>query len=347
MSERSTAPPPVEAVPEAPRVKAAPAKLGVQQRVVQRYGLLGVLVLLIVLFSVLLPSTFATGSNFRTIVGSQTVMLALTLGLLLPLSAGEFDLSISANLIFTAAVVTIAINNLHLALGLAIVMSLVLGGAIGLINGFLVVKCGLNGFITTLATMTALSAAALGVTSQASLLVNNQTISSIVTARVFGLPVDVYYVWAIAAVFWYVMERTPLGRHLRVTGSAREAARLLGLPIQRFRIGAYVAAGVMVGFGSVILLGNLGSIDPTSSDQYLLEPYAAAFLGTVAINLGNFNVLGSLIAIYIVIVGYTGLELLGLASWIGSLFQGVVLLAGLLLARFASGRTQSVVGQVT
>lgn len=97
----------------------------------------------------------------------------------------------------------------------------------------------------------------------------------------------------------------------------------------------------------MILLGNLGSIDPTSSDQYLLEPYAAAFLGTVAINLGNFNVLGSLIAIYIVIVGYTGLELLGLASWIGSLFQGVVLLAGLLLARFASGRTQSVVGQVT
>jgi ribose transport system permease protein len=310
------------------------------RHIAQRYGLVGVLVVLILLFSVLLPSSFATGSNFRTIVGSQTVMLALTLGLLLPLSAGEFDLSISSNLVFTAAIVTLAINDLHLTLVLAIVLALVLGGAIGLANGLFVVRCGLNGFITTLATMTALSAAALGVTNQSSILVNNATIGSLVTTQVLGLPVDVIYVWFIALVFWYLMERTPFGRHLRVTGSAREAGRLLGLPIKRFRIGAYVGAGVMVGFGALLLLGNLGSIDPTSSDQYLLEPYAAAFLGTVAINLGNFNVLGSLIAIYIVIVGYTGLELAGLSSWVGSLFQGVVLLAGLLLARFSSGRAQ-------
>jgi ribose transport system permease protein len=306
----------------------------------EKYGLALALLAMVIIFSAVMPHTFGTLNNLRTILGAQTVVLVLTLALLLTLTAGDFDLSISANLVLTATVVALIINDWHWNPALAVLAGIVIATFIGLLNGILVVKVGLNGFITTLAMMTAGAAIALGISNQNTILLSNTALTQVVSSPVLSLPADCFYTWALVIIIWYVFERTALGRHLRVTGTSREAGRLMGLPISGLRISAYVLAGALVGFASFLLIGTIGAVDPTTSSEYLLGPFAAAYLGSAAIKLGRFNVMGSLVAVYIVVVGSTGLQLLGLSAWIGQLFSGLVLLAGLLLARMTGGRDQ-------
>jgi ribose transport system permease protein len=309
---------------------------------VKRYGLVAFLICLVIGFSLAMPTTFATRGNLDNILSTQTVVLMLTLGLLLPLNAGDFDLSIGANLVFTATLDTLIINDLHLNPTLAIFVGVAIGGIVGLVNAFLIVIIKLNGFITTLAVMTVLGAVSLGMTNAESIILNTNALYTATSQQVFGIPVGVYYVWLAALLLWYVLEKTPWGSHLRMTGSARDSSRLMGLPTNRIRISAFVVAGLMCGVAAFFLLGSVGSIDPSSSGDYLLEPFAAAFLGTAVAQIGFFNVTGSFVAIYIIVVGSTGLQILGVSAWAGTLFQGLVLIAGLLLARLASGRSQDI-----
>jgi ribose transport system permease protein len=313
----------------------------------ERYGLVFLLAGLVIGFSLALPGIFPTLNDFRTIVETQTVVLTLTIGLLFPLSAGDFDLSVSATLVLSAIVVALGVNDWHTGLALSILIGLAVGLLVGTVNAILVVLVGLNGFIATLATMTIIGSIALGISNQTTVVLNNQALLTDLGRPVFSLPLCTYLGWAAALIVWYLLEKAPFGRHLRVTGSAREAARLTGLPTRGLRISAFIICGAVAGIAALFLLSTVGSADPTSAGDYLLEPYAAAFLGTATIQLGRFNVVGALVAIYIVIVGSTGLELLGVPAWSSQLFEGLVLLAGLVLARISSRQVQNVVGHAT
>jgi ribose transport system permease protein len=308
------------------------------------YGLVMVLVALFVFFSLILPGSFLTSRNIAVMASTQTVTLVLLVGLLLPLSTGDFDLSVASSMVLSATVTLLAINDWHIPGILAALMGIASAGVVGLINSYFIVAIGMNAFIITLAMMAIVTAINLGLSGQTILVVNQSDLASLINSHFGWFPVSVYYGWILAAVLWYVLERTPLGRYLRVTGIARTSARLAGVPTVRLRWFAFTGAALMAGVAGVILLETVGSVDPTTANQYLLDPYAAAFLGTAAFKLGWFNVGGSLIALYIVIVGETGLELLGYSSWIGQLFEGCALVLGLLLARLLSRSRQTIVG---
>jgi ribose transport system permease protein len=92
---------------------------------------------------------------------------------------------------------------------------------------------------------------------------------------------------------------------------------------------AFGVAGLLSGIAGVLLAGSLGSVDPSSGGEYLLTPFAAAFLGTVAISVGRFNVLGTLLGLYCLQVGEAGLALLGAPVWISNIFSGGTLLVAI------------------
>jgi ribose transport system permease protein len=310
------------------------------------YALVGVLVVLVLGFSLALPDTFATARNAASIISTQTIDLVLVLGLLFPLSAGDFDLSLSANMVLSATVMTLAINDWHAPLALAVLLALAVGIGVGLINASLIVLAGMSAFIVTLASQTLCSGIALGLTDEQVLVANPTALSTITNTNVIwnGFPISAVYALILAGLVWYMLECTALGRYLRVTGTARRAGSLSGIPTTKLRIFAFTFAGLFASLAGIILLGSVGSVDATSSSAFLLGPYAAAFLGTATIRLGFFNVPGALVAIYIIVVGTTGLELYGAADWAESIFQGIALLIGLTLARLTSGSAQGVFG---
>jgi ribose transport system permease protein len=104
------------------------------------------------------------------------------------------------------------------------------------------------------------------------------------------------------------------------------------------RFAAFVGAALISAFAGVLILGQLGAADPTIGSFYLLTPYAAAFLGTTAIQLGRFNAPGTLIGLYLLVVAITGLELAGMPTWVQEVFNGGALVTAILFARMTRAR---------
>ena len=128
-------------------------------------------------------------------LSSQMIELTLTLGLVIALAAGDFDLSVSANAVMCGIVTALAVNDWHMAAGPAVLCALAVGGLVGLANGLLVVFVGLNAFIATLATMTVYSALALAFTQSAVIVMNPTNLTGLVTRQLLGIPAGVYGTW--------------------------------------------------------------------------------------------------------------------------------------------------------
>jgi ribose transport system permease protein len=266
-------------------------------------------------------------------LSSQSVLLILALAVTIPLRSGDFDLSIAATMNLAASIVAVLIFKHHFAMVPATLVALAVGAGIGVINGILIVGIGVNAFVATLGTMTAIGGLTYGVTNNAVISGLTGSILSFSRLDVLGLPVAVVYGWGLAIIVWYVFEYTPVGRYLLFVGGNREASRLTGLPVRRLRFLAFVFAGLLSAFAGVLLAGTLGAADPSAGPQYLLPPYAAAFLGTTTIQVGRFNVVGTVVALYLLVVGVTGLVLLGAASWISDVFNGTALVLAVVFAR--------------
>src|ERR1051325_8062988 len=113
---------------------------------------------------------------------------------------------------------------------------------------------------------------------------------------------------------------------MRATGANRTAAKLSGIRTGRARVTAFLFSGVLAAFGGILVPAQVGAADASSGPAYLLPAYAAAFLGATAIRPGFFNVWGTLIAIFLVAIRITGLQLKGAETWVTPIFNGSVLL---------------------
>jgi ribose transport system permease protein len=304
--------------------------------VVYRYAVVIALALFVVGFSILLPKTFFTLGNFRTIVSSQAVLMILALGLTLPLTTGEFDLSIGSMLGCGAVLTAFFTGELHWPLLLVVVATILVGVIAGALNGLFVVRVGVNAFIGTLGTSTILTGLTLAVSGGQILNSVAQPLVDFVQYQIFGLAVPVYLGFALAIVLWYIYEHTPIGRHLFFVGEGREAARLVGLRVDRLRFGAFIASGAVSAAAGVFTAGQLGAADPSVGPSFLLPAYAAAFLGATTIKPGRFNAWGTVVALYLLVTGVTGLELLGTSSWVQEMFNGIALLIAVTFARFVA-----------
>jgi ribose transport system permease protein len=153
------------------------------------------------------------------------------------------------------------------------------------------------------------------------------------TTHVLGIPISFYYGVATTLVIWYVFSYTPLGRYLYFVGAGRDVARLSGVSVDRIRAGSFIASGAISALAGVVLAGWLGAADPNVGATYLLPSFAAAFLGTTVIHPGRFNPVGSLVAAYFLITGVTGLQLLGVESWVEQVFYGGSLVLAVAFSR--------------
>lgn len=301
-----------------------------------RYAVAIALVLFVVGFSVLLPNTFFTLGNFRTIISSQAVLMILALGLTLPLTTGEFDLSIGSMLGCGAVLTAFFTGELHWPLFLVVVATILVGLVAGALNGLFVVRIGVNAFIGTLGTSTILTGLTLAVSGGQILNSVSQPLVDFVQFQILGLAVPVYLAFGLAFVLWYIYEHTPIGRYLFFVGEGREAARLAGLGVNRLRFAAFLGSGTISATAGILTAGQLGAADPSVGPSFLLPAYAAAFLGAATIKPGRFNAWGTVVALYLLVTGVTGLELLGTSSWVQEMFNGVALLIAVTFARFVA-----------
>jgi ribose transport system permease protein len=308
----------------------------------ERYLLLGVWGVMILIYSLLEPGKFDTSGTWQTIFGSQAALVFLSMAFLCTIVVGEFvDLSVASILGLAATVVPVLSVLDHVNVALASVIAVLAGTAVGVVNGLFVVYLGVNVIVVTLGMSTLLLGISLLISHLSLLSGLSAGYAKISILGVGGLPISFYYGLALVAALAYIFSMTPLGRHMRFVGANREVSRLAGIRVNRIRFGAFVASGFLCGVGGVVVTSGLGGFDPSTSVTYLLPTVSAVFLGTAVIEPGKFNPIGTVIAVYFLATGVLGLEELGAAAWISDVFYGAALIIAVslstLVRRHSSG----------
>ncbi len=305
----------------------------------QRYALLVAWIGLLVIFSILMPQTFMSTANFTNMLGSQSVLLIVALALLAPLRAGDYDLSAASTLTLSAMTTAVLNVNHDLPIVVAILGGLGVGLVIGFLNGWIVVTFDIDPFIVTLGMGTVATGLVFGISNSQTLTGLSEGWSNAVVDRsVLGLPNVFFYAFVLCLVLWYVFEFTPLGQRLLFVGQNREMARLNGVNVEAVRWGALTASGLLSALAGVMYGATLGGADPTSGSSFLLPAFAACFLGSTAFRIGRFNPWGTLVAVYFLITGITGLQLLGAQNYVQQLFYGGALVFAVVLSRLVRKR---------
>jgi ribose transport system permease protein len=305
-----------------------------------RYGLLLAWLAVIVTFSLLEPTIFFTLGNFSTIFGSQAVLLMLAIATLFSLTVGEFDLSVTGSFGMSYVLLGVLHINNGWPISAAIATALLSGVVIGLINAFFIVKVGVQSIVVTLGSGTLLIGISQAISPQVLVGVSEAFVSAI-RFRVAEVSVAFWLAAFLTLITWYVYSFTPLGRYLFFVGSGREVSRLAGIKVDAIRAGALVTTATISAAAGVVLAGTLGSVDPTVANSYLLPAFAAAFLGATAVTPGRFNPIGTFIAVYFLVTGITGLQILGYSGWIESVFYGGSLVVAVVLSRLVAIRRTS------
>jgi ribose transport system permease protein len=295
-------------------------------------------VLVIVFFAITIPHTFLTETTIKGIAADQAITAIIALAALVPLACGCFDISV-AQLLGTSAIVGGALmSKSGLSPELAIVITLAMGASVGAINGAIVAYVGVDSLVATLGMSSVLLAITGWVSEYTFIGPFPESFRSLGSGETAGVPTIVFYMVVIAAIAWYVLEHTPIGRRMYATGAGRDAARLAGVRTTRYVFSSFVVAGTLASVAGILLAAKIGQVAPTVGPQYLLPAFAACFLGTTQLKPGRFNVLGTLLALYLLATGVTGLQLIGGQLWITDLFNGVALIVAVSAAVIAGKR---------
>ena len=291
------------------------------------------LAVFVVLFSITAPATFPTLLTAQIVLSDQVTIGLLALAILVPLCAHQFDFSVGALLALAMATTAVLTTKGMDALPAAAI-AVALTTACGVVNGFFVVKLNVSSFIS------ALGVSQIAVSMTYLFTHNQQVVAKLPTwfvsatqGKLFGLTHDVYYLFGVALVLWYVLEHTAAGRSLFAVGGNPAAARLAGVRVDRLTWGSLVCSGFLAGLAGALLISKVGLYSQEYGPGYLFPAFAAVFFGATQLK-GRANVWGTLLALYVLATAVAGLQLtfFGNEYWITPLFNGVALLVAVALA---------------
>lgn len=320
-----------------------------------RYGFLVLMAAMIVVFSVAKPA-FMTPQSAVFILQSVAITGILALGVTATLVVDGFDLSIGA--VATSALMLSAYVQVVWELGAfaAVALCLVMGAAVGLINGLLIVKTKIPDLLATLGMMFLLiglqriptegnsistgmvlkdGSNATGTFSANFLMLGRYRIDFILPDLV---PLSVVFLIIIAVVMWVFLERTRHGRVMYAIGSNAQAAALAGINVARYRITAYVISGVTASIGGILLAARLGRGDVGSGNNLLLDSVGAALIGYAVLGAARPNAFGTAIGALFVGVLLQGLTMLNAPYYTQDFIKGAVLVVALVFTFALSGR---------
>ena len=266
----------------------------------QSYGLiqaLAVLILLVVLISLFSPR-FLTIINITNLMAQMGVNLIVAAGMTVVMISGEFDISVGSVVALTAAVSATLMQRYGIVP--AVLVSLVIGPALGVFNGLLVTKGRIPSFITTLGTM--MIARSLAFVTTGGKVVSNlpDSFKIIGQGQTFGIPNPFVIALVCYAIGWVLMTRTAFGKKVYAVGANRTVAMLSGIRADRVKIVCMMIVGFTASFAGNILLARIGAIQADTARGLEFEVIAAVVIGGTSLYGGQGNILRTIIGVVII-----------------------------------------------
>lgn len=308
--------------------------------VMSKYGLLVVLIIEGLIFTLLKPGLFLTGSNVNALLSQAAALGVVAFGLTLALSMGDFDLSFGPTAGLAGATAVVLMSSHGVAWPAAIAIALAIGLGAGLVNGLLTAYFGGSAFIMTLASGTAFTGIEYLITGQKTIFANIPvSYVAIGQGNLFaGVSTQIVIGFIVFVLAWILSARMETGRYMKAVGGNPEAARLAGLRVPQLRATGFIIVGLLSGLAGVLLTAQSASSTPDQGAPLLLPAYAAVFLGSTVFRTGEFNIPGTLVGIVVLQVLQNGLTLLNVSPAFINIIQGAVLIVAVLLTLVERGR---------
>ncbi len=311
------------------------------------YGAFLALVLLVIVISCVSPE-FRTASNFLNLLRQASFNGLIAFGMTCVILSDGIDLSVGSTFALSAIICAELIMN-GVPAGLAIIIALLAGTALGVVSGVLVTKGRLQPFIATLITMTAYRGLALIIT-------NGKPISRLASSiesesgsflfkvlgkgnlvfgpnEMFSIPIPAIILVVALIIFYFVLHHTTFGRRIYATGSNAKCANLVGVNTTRVKIAVYAISGFMSALAGLIMISRVDSAQPTLGDGYELDAIAAVALGGTSMSGGRGKIVGTLAGVLIIAVLNNGLNILGVSTYYQEVIKAIVILVAVLSDR--------------
>lgn len=325
----------------------APASASRLRRFLPVYGMVGITFILFTMFSIIKPDTFPTMQNFKVLAAGNATLFILALGATLPMVVGKIDLSFGYGVgLWQVLALVWQMDGIDYRI---VFLMLLAGGAlVGVINALLIELAQVDAFIATLATGQVIYAVAYWVTEGRQIIdlkhVRSPAFDTLGSWSLFHIPGTFIIAVLIAIAFWMVLDFTPVGRYMYAVGANPRAAELMGIKRSRYIYGAMITSGMVTAVAGFLLAARqMGNVQSNIGSDFLLPALTAAFIGSTTIRPGRVNALGTVVGIFIAVIGISGLlQIFPGNFFLTPLFNGLTLVAAITIASVASrNRTKS------
>ncbi|WP_433175664.1 ABC transporter permease [Actinoallomurus sp. CA-150999] len=290
---------------------------------------------------------FLHWDNLVNVLQQQSEISLLVLAEALVLICGRMDLSLESTFGLAPGVAAWLVLAPGITHGLgwlsgawSIPLTLAVGLAIGWVNGLLIVRFRLNGFIVTLGMLIVLRGLLTGISGGKTFFNLPNSMIYLGNAVWLGLPASIWICLVLYAVAIAVTGYTRFGRALYAIGGNADAARAAGIRVDRVLWGTLVVASLLAALGGLLLTGRLASVAASQGNGAIFTVFAAAVIGGVSLNGGKGTIFGAFTGILLLYMIQNVLTLAGVpAQWIGAL-NGAIILVALIISRITSGQAQ-------
>ena len=303
----------------------------------QRYGTLGILVLLLVILAVLQPQYFFKADTVTQILSQSSVNILIALGEFFAILIAGIDLSVGSVValsgMFTAKLMVGGVTPL-----LAVVLGIFLGAVLGFLNGMLVNSTGLHPFIITLGTQAIYRGATLIFSNSSAVFGFPASFTRFMAQRVLYIPVSAIIAIAVALVLAFLTKKTKLGRNIYALGGNKESAWYSGINIKLHTLIVFIISGICSGIAGAVLLGRVGSAEPAAATGFETYAIAAAIIGGTSFFGGKGKIFGVVMGGLIIGVINFGMNLLSVSSTLQQVVMGALIIGSVTLDRFVANR---------
>lgn len=287
-------------------------------------------IVFIFLFLVVTVMSFANNiffsfANAMNILTQISIYGVVAYGMTFAIICGEFDLSVSS----TFALSSIAFIYFSKIIGIipALLVVLCIGAVIGLINGLLVSRVGINAFVVTLATMVTIKGLALFWTDGKPIRNNSEIVYQIGNGKLFGIPYIVILFFIILVVSEFVLRKTSFGRNIYATGGNYTVAKVAGINVVFYKTIVFVILGCLAALQGSMLAFRMGSGSALFGGDLALSVVAAVVIGGTNLTGGRGSAVKTLLGLLVIGVIFNSLTLLGVSAYFQDIIKGSVLIA--------------------
>ncbi|GMQ60408.1 ABC transporter permease [Vallitalea sediminicola] len=299
-------------------------------RYLQRFMIIGILLVLCVVFAVM-SKEFFTYVNIRNILRQQSMVAITAAGATFVMITTGLDISVGSTIALSGVVFAKLVQG-GMPLLPACLIAILVGGIVGLINASMIVGAKINPVIATLGSMYAVRGIAYLVAGGTTI-ANGLPKSFNVLGRGYigPIPIPVVIMILVYIVFHFVLSRTLLGKYTYAIGGNKETARLSGISVPKVMVSLYAITGLLTGLSGTIMASRLTSGNPQIGTGFEFDVIIAVFLGGVSTTGGEGTIVGTFIGAMIVGVLSNGLNLLGVDPFYQYIIKGIVLVLAVML----------------